>query len=193
MRSFGRRSIDYISGKGDRPRSKREALVFQTLFAATMAFVMVLSVNLLLLYHDVKTSVSMLVGWPLWFAFAFALRELYANKASFFIKKRVLDGRLEGLPLQAAFVAVNVLLMAPVLCAAGTECGVLLGGLDQGTFPSMYFHMLPRAAALAFVIVLFLAKPLVTAVFTHAAPHFRSVGNASAAPTHMASQNTQGR
>jgi len=173
LKDFGKSYIGYVSGKGDIPRSRKEALVFQTLFAATMAFVMVLSVNLLLLYHDVPTSVSMLVSWPLWFAFAFALRELYANKASFFVKKRLLDKYLEGLPMQAAFVTVNVLLMAPVLCAVGTECGVVLGGLGQGMFLGMYAHMLPRAAALAFAIVLFFVKPLVSALFTHAAPRLR--------------------
>lgn len=173
MANFFKVYFEYVSGKGDMPQSRKEALVFQTLFAATMAFVMVLSVNLLLLHHNVPTSVSMLVGWPLWFAFAFALRELYANKASFFVKKSLLDKHLDGLPLQAAFVATNVLLMAPVLCAVGTECGVMLGGLDQGMFLGMYAHMLPRAAVLAFSIVLFLVKPIITAIFTRAAPRLR--------------------
>lgn len=160
--------LRFLCGGGAHPHSRKEGLVFQVLFAATMALVMVLSVNLLLLSHGVMESVSMLVSTPLWFAFAFALRELYANKVSFFVKERLLDGRLRGFALQASFVFVNVCLMAPVMCAAGVESGILLGGLPQGDFPVMYLHMLPRAAALSFVVVLFLVKPFVTALFGHA-------------------------
>jgi len=155
------------------PRSRKEGLVFQSLFALTMALVMVLSVNLLLLSHGVRESLSMLVSAPLWFAFAFVLRELYANKVSFYVKEHVLDGRVRGFALQVLFVAVNVCLMAPVMCAAGTEAGIVLGGLDESAFPAMYLHMLPRASALAFALVLFLVKPFVAALFTHAVLHVR--------------------
>ena len=173
MAGFAEDYIRYVCGGGTMPRSKKEGLVFQALFAATMALVMVLSVNLLLLSHGVRESVSMLVSSPAWFAFAFVLRELYANKVSFFVKKRLLEGRVRGFALQAVFVAVNVCLMAPVMCAAGTEAGIVLGGLDQAAFPVLYFHMLPRASALAFALVLFFVKPFVACLFTHAVKRVR--------------------
>lgn len=173
MGRFAKSYIRYVCGGGVTPCSRKEGLAFQVLFAMTMAFVMVLSVNLLLLSHGVRESISMLVSAPLWFAFAFLLRELYANKASFFLKARLQAAHVHGFVLHVAFIATNVCLMAPVMCAAGVELGIVLGGFSQDSFLGMYLHMLPRASALSFVLVLLLVKPFVSALFTHAVGHVR--------------------
>jgi len=157
--------VHRLRGGGAVPKSRKEALAFQALFALTMACVMVLSVNLLLLAHDVPTTAAMLPSVPFWFAFAFGLRELYANKLSFFVKGRFIDKHFQGFLGQVAFVFTNVVLMAPVLCAVGVGFGIWLAGLPVAEFPAMYLHMLPRAAALAFCLVLFVVKPLVSLVF----------------------------
>lgn len=118
MINFAKGYVRYLGDGGMKPATRTQGLLFQALFAAAMAFSMVLSVNLLLLSHDIPTSVSMLAGWPVWFAFAFLLRELYANRVACYVHRRWLE-RLNGPLQQVLFVAVNVILMAPVLCAAG--------------------------------------------------------------------------
>lgn len=175
MINFAKGYVRYLGDGGMKPATRTEGLLYQALFAAAMAFSMVLSVNLLLLSHDTPTSVSMLAGWPVWFAFAFLLRELYANRVACYVRRRWLE-RLNGPLQQVLFVAVNVVLMAPVLCAAGVESGLLLGGVPHSAFLATYVHMLPRASVLAFALVIFAVKPFASAMFSHAVSHLSSPG-----------------
>lgn len=158
--------LDCLRGDFNAPASKKEGLLFQTLFALTMAAVMVPCVNMILVGNPVSQSLKLLVTVPFWFCIAFFIRSAFANKLAFWLQAHFVTPRFQGIPSVALFVLINVCIMAPIMCACGTAFGIYMSGAGWGAFLVQYLHMLPRAAVLAYAIVFFVVKPTVSLVFS---------------------------
>lgn len=164
-----RRLVGYMDAlRGDfmSPQSAKEGTLFQSLFAFTTAIAMILSINTIGNQEPIIEALKMLGTLPIWFCIAFTMRSLFANDLSFWLYGKFIAPRVTGVAASALFVLINVIIMAPIMCAFGTGFGVIMGGADWSQYPAMYLEMLPKAALIAWLLVFFVARPIVGIVFS---------------------------
>lgn len=161
-----RKYFKLLSGQFAGPSSKREGLIFQGLFAFVTAVAMILSINVIVVGSPIAHALKLLATLPIWFAIAFAIRSLFANKLSFWLQAHLVTPYFAGAASQALFVFINVCIMAPIMCVFGTAFGIVMSGSLWAAFPTDYLVMLPKAAAIAYALVFLLVKPLVSYLFS---------------------------
>lgn len=158
--------LGLLRGEFAGPSNRKEGLIFQGMFALVTAIAMILSINVIIVGSPLMRAVKMLATLPMWFALAFAIRSLFANRLSFWLQAHLVTPYFGGAASQALFVFINVCIMAPIMCLFGTAFGVVMSGSGWEAFPVEYCVMLPKAAAIAYALVFVVVKPLVSYMFS---------------------------
>lgn len=158
--------MDCLRGNMATPGNAKEGKLFLSMFALFTALAMIPVINVVALGNPLVDAARAIGTLPVWFCIAFTLRSLFANDLSFWAIDKFVNPHFSGVANSALSVLVNVVIMAPVMCAFGTAFGVILTGGDWSTFGWNYLAMLPKAAAIAWLLVFFIARPLTGMIFS---------------------------
>ena len=152
--------LDALRGKVPVPQGANGATIFRVLMVGGM-------VTFMVTFNGIRhTGLDFLMQshwlYPLMFCVAFLVRTFYADKALGVIAPRTVLKWFSGTKLNVAMTALNVLLMAPVMCALAA---LLLNGTQN--YLLSYLTTLPMMMPVAFAVSHFVVGPAAKLLFNN--------------------------